>query len=171
MLCQNCGEKEATVHLTKIINGEKNELFLCEECAEETGQISLQSSDPFSFQNLLAGILNPEVESSFKTKTSSNISCENCGMTYKEFSQNGIFGCSECYETFGSRLDPLVKRIHGSNKHNGKVPKRKGGDLRIQRKIKKLRSEMDQAVNNEDFEKAADLRDKIHELEAELGGN
>jgi protein arginine kinase activator len=91
-------------------------------------------------------------------------------MSYKEFSQHGLFGCSECYEAFGSRLDPLVKRIHGSNEHNGKVPKRMGGDLRLQRNIKELRKQMEAAVDKENFEKAAELRDKIHDLETRLGG-
>ena len=167
MLCQNCGEKEATVHLTKIINGEKTELFLCEECAEKTGKISLPNSDPFSFQNLLAGILNPEIESSF-TSTSETLTCDNCGLTYEEFSENGLFGCSDCYQTFGDRLDPLVKRIHGSKSHNGKVPRRRGGDLRIKREIEDLRKDMEEAVASENFERAAEIRDEIHELEEQL---
>lgn len=168
MLCQNCGEKEATIHLTKIINGEKNEVYLCEDCAEESGQISL-GKDPFSFQNLLADILNPNIDSSI-TKRKKDLTCDRCGMTYREFSQKGLFGCSFCYNTFSNRLDPLAKRIHGSNEHNGKVPKRRGGDLRIQRKIDNLRNKMEQAVDKEDFEKAAEIRDEIHELEEKMGG-
>ncbi len=169
MLCQRCGEKEATVHLTKIVNGEKAELFLCEDCAEETGQLSFKTSEPFSFQDLLAGILNPELGSSF-TKTKEELKCNNCGMSYKKFSQRGLFGCSKCYETFGNRLHPLVKRIHSSNEHHGKVPKRRGGDLRIQKEIEQLKREMQQAAKKENFEKAAELRDKIGELEEKLGG-
>lgn len=169
MICQRCDKNEATVHLTKIINGEKTELFLCEECAEKTGKISFDSDNPFSFQNLLAGILNPDVDSSF-TDTGKQLKCDNCGMTYQEFSRQGLFGCSECYQTFGDRLDPLVKRIHSSNQHQGKVPKRRGGDLLIERKIDNLREEMQEAVDRENFERAAELRDDIHELEQELGG-
>ncbi|MFW6268982.1 MAG: UvrB/UvrC motif-containing protein [Bacillota bacterium] len=168
MLCQNCGEKEATVHLTKIINGEKTEVYLCEECAEEKGKLSFESDNPFSFQNLLAGILNPQIESF--THSTTKLTCDNCGLTYKEFSENGLFGCSECFEAFGDRLDPLVKRIHGSKNHKGKVPKRKGGKLRIKSEIQDLRKEMEKAVEKENFEKAADLRDEIHELEEKLGG-
>ena len=170
MLCQNCGEKEANVHLTKIINDKKTELYLCEDCAEKTGQISLEGSESFSLQNLLAGMLKPEVSTSFgSTKTS--IICEKCGLDYENFRENGLFGCAKCYDTFGEYLDPLVKRIHGSNKHNGKVPRRKGGDVKVKRKIKKLKIEMDEAVKKEKFEEAAELRDEIHELEDKLGGN
>ena len=169
MLCQNCGEKEATVHLTKIINNEKTELFLCEDCAEATGQISLEGSEPFSFQDLLAGILQPEVGTSFDTAKKVE-SCEKCGMNYKYFRENGLFGCAECYNTFGDSLDPLVKRLHGSNRHTGKVPQRKGGDLRLKREIKELKEKMNEAVEEENFERAAEIRDEIHELEDELGG-
>jgi protein arginine kinase activator len=168
MLCQKCGEKEATIHLTKIINGEKNEVFICENCAEKTGQISL-GANPFSFQNLLSDILNPNIDSSFE-QSKGDLVCENCGMTYRDFSKNGLFGCSVCYETFSNRLNPLAKRIHGSNEHNGKVPKRRGGYLRIKREINKLREKMQQSVDKENFEKAAELRDKIHDLETRLGG-
>ena len=169
MLCQRCGEKEATIHLKKIINGEKTELYLCEECAEETGQISLDGSDPFSFQSLLAGILNPGLGSSL-ANTQSDIKCEKCGMPYRRFTQKGLFGCAHCYDTFGNRLDALAKRIHGSNEHTGKVPRRKGGNLRVKRQIEELRNKMQQAVESENFEKAAELRDRIHELEDKLGG-
>jgi protein arginine kinase activator len=167
MLCQRCGKKEATVHLTKIINGEKTELYLCEDCAKETGQIPFEGSDSFSFNNLLSGILNPGMGS---LREDNILRCDNCGMTYKEFTEKGLFGCSHCYDTFKIKLEPLLKRIHGSSEHNGKVPKRRGGDLRIKREIDKLRKELQLAVNEEKFERAAELRDSIHNLENGLGG-
>lgn len=170
MLCQRCNEKEASVHLTKIVNGEKTELFLCKECAEETGQISFDSSDSFSFQNLLAGLLKPQLGETSLSRREDELVCENCGLTYSEFSQEGLTGCSECYNTFGSRLDPLVKRIHGSTEHQGKVPQRRGGDLRIKKEINDLKSEMQQAVDREEFEQAAEIRDKIKDLKQKLGG-
>jgi protein arginine kinase activator len=168
MLCQRCGQKEATVHLTKIVNGEKTELFLCEDCAKETGQLPFNEYDPFSFQNLLKGILNPELSSVSGSGMEST--CSRCGLDYKEFSQEGLFGCPECYNAFADRLDPLLKRIHGSNHHNGKVPKRRGGTLRVRREIEELRVRLQKEVDRENFEKAAELRDQIHELEAQLGG-
>ncbi len=166
MLCQKCEKEEASVHLTKIINGEKTEIFLCENCAEKTGHISFKS-EPFSFQNLLAGFLNSDLSSSFKDEES--LKCQECGMTYNKFSEEGLLGCAQCYDNFGDRLEPLIKRIHGSKKHQGKVPKRKGGDLRIEKQITKLREEMSEEVEKENFEKAAELRDKIHELKEEMG--
>jgi len=167
MLCQRCNSQEATVHLTKIVNGEKNELYLCEECARETGQIPFAGNDPFSFQNFLTGILGTSIGT---YESYRNEICETCGLNYKDFTQKGLFGCADCYETFSSRLDPLLKRIHGMNSHNGKVPKRTGGNLRIKKEIEELRQELQQAVESENFERAAELRDKIRELEDNFGG-
>lgn len=167
MLCQRCGEKEATVHLTKIINGEKTEIYLCEDCAKETGHLDF-SNNPFSIQNLLADILNPNLDSI--PSNQKDIKCDNCGMSYKEFTEKGLFGCSECYDQFSDKIDRLAKRIHGSDKHIGKVPLRRGGKLRTEKRIDDLREEMQKAVNKENFEKAAKLRDEIHELEDDLRG-
>lgn len=169
MLCQRCGEKEATVHLTKIINGKKTEIFLCEDCAEETGQLSLSTGDPFSFHNLLADILNSGLESSVK-ESKKSLKCDQCGMAYEEFSKEGLFGCSKCYETFSDKIERLAKRIHGSSLHQGKVPKRRGGKLRIKKEIEELKEKMHKEVEKENFEKAAEIRDKIHDLEDKLGG-
>ncbi|MFP4662374.1 MAG: UvrB/UvrC motif-containing protein [Halanaerobiales bacterium] len=163
MKCQRCNEREASVHLTKIVNGEKNEVYLCQECARETGQLPFAGNNPFAFQNLLKGLINPEVSS--YEKYEENSKCEICGMTYSEFSKNGFFGCAECYNAFSAKLDPILKRIHGNNRHNGKVPKRRGGSLRLKREIEELRENMQDAVNKEDFEKAAEIRDQIKNLE------
>lgn len=168
MLCQRCGEKEATVHLKKIINNEKNEIYLCEECARETGHLDLKN-DPFSIQNLLADIFNPNVESVSSNRK--KIKCDNCGMSYQQFTEEGLFGCSECYDQFSEQIDRLAKRIHGSDNHIGKVPKRRGNKLRTEKKINYLKKEMEKAIEKEDFEKAAELRDKIHELEDEVRGD
>lgn len=168
MKCQRCNEREASIHLTKIINNQKNEIYLCEDCARETGQLSFATNNPFSFQSLLKGIINPQVER--YEPYQEDYKCKECGMTYREFSKNGFLACSSCYESFNKNLDPLLKRIHGSNRHNGKVPKRRGGDLRLKREIIEMRESIQEAVQREDFEKAAEIRDKIKELEKMIGG-
>ena len=167
MLCQRCGEKEAAIHLTKIINDEKTEIYLCEECAKETGHLDL-SNNPFSIQNLLSDILKPNIDTT--TLNQKELKCDNCGMNYQEFTEKGLFGCSECYDQFSEKIDKLAKRIHGSDKHRGKIPERQGGKLRTEKKIDDLKAKMQKAVDRENFEKAAELRDKIHELEDELRG-
>lgn len=172
MLCQECQEKQATVHVTKIINNQKKEFYLCEKCAQEKGELNL-GKNSFSFSNLLTGLLssefgptsaNSKLDLGYKTQGE----CENCNLSYREFSRSGKLGCSECYTEFKDRADKLLKRIHGNNKHTGKVPKRTGGVIRIKKEIQELRSKMQEAVQKEEFEKAAELRDEIKELEAEI---
>ncbi|MFW5972182.1 MAG: UvrB/UvrC motif-containing protein [Bacillota bacterium] len=166
MICQNCNEREASVHLTKIINGDKTEVYLCDKCAKETGQIPFAGNNPFAFQNLLKGILNPN-QSSYD-QSSNEIKCETCGLSYKQFTNNGLFGCSDCYQSFSNKLDPLMKRIHGSINYNGKVPSRRGSELKAKREIQDLRKEMQEAVSEENFEKAAEIRDIIKDKEDNL---
>ncbi len=167
MYCQNCNERPASVHLTKIINGEKTELYLCEHCAREKGELNFVT-EPFSINNLLAGILKSDLYPGRKVMKPATDNCSNCGMSYSQFGQVGRFGCSECYEKFNSSLSQLMRRIHGSDQHTGKVPQRIGGTLILKREISELRNELQRAVAKEEFEKAAELRDKIYGLQKQL---
>lgn len=166
MYCQRCNKKEATVHLTKIVNNEKTEVYLCEECAKETGQLPFAGSNPFAFHNLLQGILSPELNS--YEQYQQEMKCDKCGLNYREFTKSGLFACARCYDSFSEKIEPIFKRVHGNTKHNGKVPKRRGGTLRIQREIEELRDDIQKAVYNENFERAAEIRDKIKELEEKV---
>ncbi|MFI5359497.1 MAG: UvrB/UvrC motif-containing protein [Halanaerobiales bacterium] len=168
MICQRCNKNNSTVHLTKIVNGKKTELYLCEDCARETGHLSFPENDPFDFTNLLKGILSPETD--IYGDYFQEDRCSLCGMTYRDFTKNALLGCSNCYIEFENRLEPILRRIHGNIIHNGKVPRRTGGSLRIRKEIEEYKEEMQRAVDNEEFEKAAELRDKIRELEKLLGG-
>lgn len=169
MLCQNCNVKEANVHITKITNGAKTEMHYCDECAKNKQEIGISSIGfvfPLSFQNIVDGlfeVMSPTVEHIDKV-----VSCPVCGMTFENFRNNGKVGCSNCYNTFSSNMLPLIKRIHGNIQHLGKVPKRTGGMLRVGRDIDKLREDLRISVKNEEYEKAASLRDKIRNLENEL---
>jgi protein arginine kinase activator len=172
MLCQECQEQQATVHVTRIINNKKKEFYLCERCAKEKGELNL-GQDSFSFSNLLTGLLNSEfgskaTETKMNLGYQSQLECGNCNLTYDEFSRTGKLGCSECYSEFGDRIDKVLKRIHGSKQHTGKVPERTGGVIKIKKEIQQLRAEMQSVVQREEFEKAAELRDKIKELETEI---
>jgi protein arginine kinase activator len=95
--------------------------------------------------------------------------CEHCGITWAEFRQTGLFGCSGDYVVFEKDLTPLLQRAHeGATHHTGKVPGRAGG-TGVPRKravdLTKLRKELQRAVELEDYEKAARLRDQIREAE------
>lgn len=171
MICQECGSNPATLHFTKIINGEKTEVHLCEDCAKERGDF-FYGNNGFSIQNLLSGWLNIDSSTSsnaFGTKVSlQQLRCEKCGLTYSQFGELGKFGCSECYNTFSDRLDPVFKRVHGNTEHVGKIPKRTGKQVNYKRSLEKLKKELEYAIAREEFENAAKIRDQIRELQSKL---
>ncbi|MFC4183900.1 UvrB/UvrC motif-containing protein [Saccharococcus thermophilus] len=174
MICQECKQRPATMHFTKIINGEKTEFHLCEQCAKEHGDMFMfYENDDFSLNNLLAGLLNfqtPMKEMTANTFPNSDIlQCETCKMTYHQFTQIGRFGCSDCYRTFARYLPPILKRLHsGNSTHYGKIPKRKGGVLHLRKQLSILKQKLQELVAREEFEKAAEVRDQIRSLEYQL---
>lgn len=159
MLCSECGKNEAKVHVTHIINGKKTESHLCEECAKKN-QVLLNSS--FSMENLFSAMLNNAFNAATYLPSKG---CSKCGMTYDEFRNTGKFGCSDCIDTFKQRLLPVVKNIQGYEAHTGKIPKRTGGSYKIKKDIEKLKFQLQQSIENEEYEQAARLRDKIREME------
>ncbi|WML55514.1 UvrB/UvrC motif-containing protein [Neobacillus sp. PS3-12] len=177
MICQECNQRPATLHFTKIINGEKTEVHLCEKCAQEKGEMFMFSGESgFTFNNLLAGLLN--IDTSFKQKNKNTfqreeiLQCDRCGMTFPQFVKIGRIGCSHCYDTFKDELKPVLKRLHSGNwTHNGKIPKRSGGGIQLRKRIEDLKSELKNSIIQEEFEKAAYLRDEIRSLEQDLTEN
>ncbi|WP_019635729.1 UvrB/UvrC motif-containing protein [Paenibacillus fonticola] len=169
MLCQECGKRPATLHFTKIVNGEKTEFHICEACAREKGELIPGTSGGFSIHNLLSGLLDfgPGGQAQ-GNKSPEHLRCEECGLTYSQFSKIGRFGCSSCYKYFNDRLDPLFKRVHGNTMHVGKVPKRVGSHIQVKRKLDELRKELQYRIHQEEFEEAAALRDQIRELEKNI---
>ncbi|UKS25624.1 UvrB/UvrC motif-containing protein [Paenibacillus sp. HWE-109] len=169
MVCQECGKRPATLHFTKIINGDKNEFHICENCAREKGEMIPGTSNGFSIHNLLSGLLDFE-PSSLSAAKSQAIRCENCGLTYSQFSKLGRFGCGSCYQSFSEKLDPLFKRVHGNIVHVGKVPKRSGGIIQCKREVDTLKKDMMACIEAEEFEEAAKIRDQIREIEKKIAG-
>jgi protein arginine kinase activator len=163
MQCDVCGKKEATVHLTEIINEQMTKLHLCEECAKEKGA---EMEEHFGLSDLLAGLAG--LGASIEPKVAETIKCANCGFTYQDFTKIGRFGCSECYDSFKKHLAPLLKRIHGADRHVGKVPLMAGKTARDARNLQDLRMKLEKAIQSEEFEEAARLRDKIKEVETRL---
>ncbi|MFH1338940.1 MAG: UvrB/UvrC motif-containing protein [Candidatus Omnitrophota bacterium] len=160
MLCDLCNKNQATVHLTEIIDDQMSELHLCEECARKK---SIQMEQQFGLADLLAGLAEftkPEEESE-----AASVKCANCGLSYRDFKKIGRLGCSECYSGFSKYLMPLVKKIHGSARHVGKTPQKAVAKIEEQVDIGELRVRLQRAIEKEEFEEAARLRDKIRELE------
>ncbi len=163
MQCDICAKKKATVHLTEIVDEQMSEMHLCEDCAREK---NVQMEQQFGLADLLAGLADfgKQVKDVEKVK----IKCANCSLSYEDFRKLGRLGCSECYFSFKEQLGSLLKKIHGSSRHLGKVP------LKIQvaqdahpktDSLEDLRRQLQQAIQSENFEKAAQLRDKIYDME------
>lgn len=169
MLCERCQERPATVHLTKVINFEKTELHLCEICAKDAGsELGILIEPNFSFQNLIAGLLEGDINFYPQPSAAKTVCCQTCGLTFSDFRNNGMMGCGDCYRYFREGLDPLLKKMHGSAVHVGKVPKRTGGKVRLRKEIEDYKRKLQQAVALEDYEKAATYRDEIRRLQQEL---
>lgn len=179
MLCQNCGENEANVRYTKIVNGVKKEMALCEKCSKELGINSLDFSMPINLSSFLGDFLKEtanETMSSFaKTK---EMDCKECGMSFDDFVKLGKFGCSNCYSTFENRIDSILKNIQGANTHIGRKgklincelekAKEKVEEKQIKKEISKiedLKQQLKKAIKDERYEDAAKIRDEIKEIE------
>ncbi len=166
MLCEECGKNQATVHMKKIINNHMTESHLCEECAKKNNNFGFDTS--FSIQNILAGLIDNSYDSPVKIEHIKSLTCDNCGLTYGKFRQIGKLGCSSCYESFKEKLVPLLRKIHGHDSHAGKIPKKAGKDVSTKKMIDELKAELNLAVNKEEFEKAAQIRDEIKNLQTKL---
>ncbi len=153
MLCDACKQNEAVVHRIMIINGVKHEQHLCTQCAQKATTISFKLPS-------LADLTNV----SFKAQQP-NLTCV-CGMTLKDFKEDGLMGCPECYKTFCDALTPIIKRAQGGRtQHVGEQPH--CPDDVPANNLKALRGELAAAIKNEDYEQAAVLRDRIKALAGE----
>lgn len=169
MLCDLCGKKQATVHLTEIIDEQMNELHLCEECAR---QKSAQMEQQFGLSDLLAGMA--EIDKQNKPGETVSVKCPNCGLSYADFKKIGRLGCGECYSFFKKYLAPLLKRIHGSTQHVGKTVASVPEAVIAKKKpdySQELRDKLARAIEAEEFEEAAKIRDQLKELEKKNSQN
>jgi protein arginine kinase activator len=171
MQCERCGIRPATYHQTVIVNGQKQESHLCEVCSSSaTGGGQAFSFPSLSIQQLLASFLGQGKAPLEAIRPQAEPTCSFCGMTYSQFAETGRLGCAKCYEELEPHLLPLIKRIHGTTVHNGKAPKRLGGLVKMKRDLEAAKQALQQAIQLEQFEEAARLRDRIKELEAQIQG-
>ena len=176
MQCDICGKKKATVHLTEIVDEQMSEMHLCEECARTK---STQMEQQFGLGDLLAGL--SDTGKAPKSEDKSVLVCAACGLNYEDFRKFGRLGCGQCYTSFREHLAGLLRKIHGSNRHLGKMPvsvrkeESKAADaadvavgsavMVPTQSLDELRKQLNQAIDDEDFKRAAQLRDKIRRLE------
>jgi len=166
MQCQVCKKNEATIHLTEITDGVRAEMHICEHCAQEEG-IAVKSQIPLN--ELLSSLLavQPTDEELFgPSEKETSASCSHCGFTLDQFRKEAVLGCPYDYEVFEKPLRRLIKKAHnGNTTHCGKVPSKTSTGTKKQIQLITLRQRLDAAVQSEDYELAAELRDKIKKYE------
>jgi len=176
MICQHCGQRTATTHIKTVINGQLTETYLCSQCAKKQGYGHMLG-EWNGFGSLLGGLLGQAASTEEKR-------CPGCGSSFRQISKSGQIGCAECYHTFRAQLIPVIERIHGSARHKGKAPG--GSALRVPDQNRQLanvegqktqeaqptsaidekKKLLQKAIETQNFEQAAVLRDQIKEMES-----
>jgi protein arginine kinase activator len=172
ILCQDCKKREATVHLTQIINNEKIALALCKECASARGFHPPLENVPFPLAQILENLAQSVPQGS-KAEPMPSLTCPNCHLTFEDFTRQGRFGCGECYRAFRPRLEGIMRKIHGASLHRGRAPiagaEAESGDRPIPvKEEERLETELHKAIEAEDFERAAELRDKLKSIKEQI---
>ncbi len=165
MRCQRCKKKDATVHMTEISGGEKSEIHLCEQCSREEG-VTLKSQ--VSLADFLAGLI--KAPASKEAAKLASMKCPDCGIDYAEFQSKGRFGCARDYDVFARLVEPLVEKIHGGTEHVGKSPLLSASRESARMRLVSLRKQLKLAVDEENYELAAQLRDEIRKHEGGFNG-
>ncbi len=155
--CKFC-EKEATVHLTQIINNKIHKVDLCETCAQKKG---VSGEQGFSLAEM---IMQPNFEDS---GDDTELKCPSCNFSTSDFRRTGRLGCASCYQTFRPLLEPVLEDMHSGLKHTGKIPTHSLNRMSKELKIQNLREALRRAITDEAYENAANLRDQIQTLENE----
>lgn len=161
MLCDICKKREAVVHIASFENGRRTDLHLCAACAKTHSKLALFQDLNIINNDFFRKMAYPD----YTGQSEEEPRCASCGMTYGEFNRSGLFGCPDCYEAFKEELPPLLRRIHGHTKHDGKVPNRGTGVFRTMTHIKRLRQHLQKLVQEERYEEAAKVRDEIRALQ------
>lgn len=165
-MCEMCGLNPATVTVIEIVDGKKIVHHLCKSCAEKIAMAIPEKKK------------NPEKITAKSTKLSSvreklgpekkSLVCPNCGLTFEEFKKVLRFGCEVCYEAFSEALVPLLEEIHRSAQYRGRKPIHNKARMNILKQKNELEEKLKEAVELEDFEEAAKIRDELKELEDRL---
>jgi protein arginine kinase activator len=165
MLCENCKEREAAIHLQQVKDNSVKSLHLCQQCAAEKGIETGVSAAKFPLSDFLASMgKGPALQGS---PEGSDQACEFCGATLKDFQETGRLGCPRCYDVFEAQLRDLLRRLHGSSHHVGEAYLSADAGERDERQalVFDLRNRLRQAIETENFELAAELRDRLRTLE------
>lgn len=175
MLCQKCHKKTASVFISSIINGQETRMYLCSDCAKDYPLFDFNFQEPFSIKDVMdkfkinedssSGDEGENLLATDKDSKDKEIICPNCYSTYEEYRETGKLGCSRCYEAFEEQIKPILKNIYGYEEYIGKIPKKDDSHIYISNEIRILKEDLNRAVEQEEYEKAANIRDKIKDLE------
>ena len=180
MLCENCKKREANVRYSENINGIKKELHLCEECSKKLGitdkmDFGMPSLD---FSNFFGSFLEDFSTPDFIPLVNEVklIKCDSCGSSFDDIINTGRYGCANCYDVFEDRMDPILKKLQGANRHNGRLGKVSDNSIKFDKKeeqktqnsgdnkLEKLQEDLKQAIKEERYEDAAKIRDEIKKM-------
>ncbi len=166
MLCQHCKQQEAIIQLFITENGNTREVYLCQSCAKKTQEVSFVFHPAIvpEFLQALFGFNSTAKDQPTET------ACPKCGLSFSQITQVGKLGCSTCYETFETQLEPLLRRVHGGGQNVGKIPARRGATLIKRMEQRKLKETLQALIQQEAFEEAAVVRDQIRKIEQSAGG-
>lgn len=170
MLCDKCNKNTAAVYVKQGVNGVYREYNLCEQCAAEVMPANMYGEyiNPFAFLTE-SGIFSNLLESKYTQKRPNedlkqSYSCKTCGSTLNDILKLGKFGCGGCYTAFYNEVLPGIIKIHANKEYTGRIPKKFKARLSLKEKIEAMQNEMSAAIERQDFEKAAELRDKINAI-------
>ncbi len=160
MMCQICGKRPATTHVTRTVNGVTTELHVCAQCAAQQG-LDLFGGFGMDAGSLFGGLFSaPAVHGLGETTR-----CKTCGSSFRDIAQSGKVGCPDCYVTFYEQLLPSIQRVHGRATHAGKVGSNAGSESKTARELESLKEQLNQAIAAQEYEQCAKLRDRIRQLE------
>lgn len=164
MKCELCNEREAQVHITEGSGPTEKVRYLCEQCAEKSLYAKEQNKDnPFDIQTLLSMLAAHNRQA--QNVTVEVPACPSCGSTIESVVNNGLFGCSYCYEFFGDHVPEIVRRVQlNQYRHAGKIPVQAEDSLRLKRDIQSLEKLLSEKIDTQAFEEAAVIRDRIQAL-------
>lgn len=181
MFCDNCGKQNANVRYTQIINGNKKEMTLCEDCSKKLGIAHMDFNMPIDFSSFFGDFLEEFENSSFISTLvpARELKCKDCGLSFEEFMHTGKFGCNSCYDAFDDNLDAILKNIQGSNRHVGRIGKITESNMKSNNKekhnvkvnnkkekteLEKLEEDLKLSIKEERYEDAAKIRDEIKNI-------
>lgn len=172
MLCEHCKQREATTHITETVNGKTTQYHLCPVCAHAMGKDQIFPDFSFNLDNFFGSVLGDFLPAqTAHTSAAAGVEkrCPTCGATFEEIARLGKTGCANCYDVFYDRLLPSIERIHGKTEHAGKIPQCADKKVREKARLDSLKGELAACIKEQEFEKAAQLRDEIKRLEQQGG--